>query len=89
MIEILKKYKLAEITKRVNKRILTYDFDFGRVVYTYCGINKEEFKLTYEKWGKIMISPIFADFLVEPPNNLKAITTLAPELSATTSLDKF
>jgi hypothetical protein len=54
MIEILKKYKLAEITKRVNKRILTYDFDFGRVIYTYCGINKEEFKLTYEKWGKIM-----------------------------------
>lgn len=54
MIEILKKYKLAEITKRVNKRILTYDFDFGRVIYTYYGINKEEFKLTYEKWGKIM-----------------------------------
>lgn len=54
MIEILKKYKLAEITKRVNKRILTYDFDFGRVIYTYCGINKEEFKLTYEKWSKIM-----------------------------------
>ena len=54
MIKIEKKYKLAEITVKVNKRQLTYDFDFGRVIYTYYGINKEEFKLTYEKWGKII-----------------------------------
>lgn len=54
MIEIEKKYFLREITIKVNKRILTYDYALHRVIYTYNGINKEEFKMDYNKWGKII-----------------------------------
>ena len=54
MIEIEKKYILREITICVNKRIITYDYDSNRALYTYNGINKEEFKIDYPKWNKIV-----------------------------------
>lgn len=53
MIEIEKKYYLREITIKVNNRILTYDYDLNRALYTYKGINKEEFKIDFKKWNKI------------------------------------
>lgn len=54
MIEIEKRYVLDEIAIKVNNRIITYDKPFERAVYTYNGINKEEFKINYAKWNKIV-----------------------------------
>lgn len=53
MIEIEKRYILREITISVNKRLITYDYDFNRAIYTYKGINKAEFKIDFKKWNKI------------------------------------
>lgn len=53
MIKIEKRYILDEITIKVNNRKITYDKPFQRIIYTYKGINKEEFKLTYKKWDKV------------------------------------
>ena len=54
MIEIEKKYILDEITIKVNNRRITYDKTLERAVYTYKSINKEEFKINYAKWNKIV-----------------------------------
>ena len=54
MIEIEKKYVLREFAISINKRIITYDYDSNRAIYTYKGINKEEFKIDFEKWNKII-----------------------------------
>lgn len=54
MIEIEKRYILDEITIKVNNRMITYDKTLDRAVYTYNGINKEEFKIHYAKWNKIV-----------------------------------
>ena len=54
MIEIEKRYILDEITIKVNNRMITYDKHFERAVYTYNGINKEEFKIHHAKWNKIV-----------------------------------
>ena len=53
MIEIEKRYILREIKICVNKRIITYDYCLNRAIYTYNGINKEEFNMSYEKWDKV------------------------------------
>lgn len=50
MIEIEKRYYLREIIIKVNKRILFYDYALHRAIYTYNGINKEVFKMGYNKW---------------------------------------
>ena len=54
MIEIVKRYYIREITIKVNNRILTYDYDLQRAIYTYNGINKEEIKVDYAKWLKVV-----------------------------------
>lgn len=53
MIEIEKKYILDEITIKVNNRMITYEKTSNRALYTYQGINKEEFKIDYARWDKI------------------------------------
>ena len=54
MIEIEKRYVLDEITIKVNNRMITYDKSCNRAIYTYQGINKEEFKIDYSRWDKIV-----------------------------------
>lgn len=54
MIEIEKKYFLSEITIKVNNRILTYDKDLKRAIYTYKGINQKEIKSDYARWLKVV-----------------------------------
>ena len=54
MIVIEKRYILREVAICVNKRIITYDYDLSRAIYTYNGINKEEFKINYARWNKIV-----------------------------------
>ena len=54
MIEIEKRYILDEIAIKINNRRITYDNTIERAVYTYNGINKEEFKINYAKWNKIV-----------------------------------
>lgn len=54
MVEIKKTYYLQEITIKVNKRELLYDFRDEKVVYTYKNINKQVFELKYEKWRKLL-----------------------------------
>lgn len=53
MIDIEKKYYLREIAIKINKRILTYDWDDRTVYYAYNGINKQQFKLDLDKWDKV------------------------------------
>lgn len=54
MIEIEKRYTLDEIAIKVNNRMITYDKFCKRAIYTYNGINKEEFKIYHAKWNKIV-----------------------------------
>lgn len=54
MIEIEKKYYLTELTIKVNKREILYDYDINKAFYTYNGINKKEYKINYSKKYKIL-----------------------------------
>ena len=54
MIEIVKRYLLSEVTLKVNNRILTYDKDLNRAIYTYNNINQKEIKIDYARWLKIV-----------------------------------
>lgn len=45
MTKIETKYRVDEITVKVNNRELWYDFLLDRAIYTYKGINKREFNL--------------------------------------------
>lgn len=54
MIEIEKKYYLTELIIKVNKRELFYDFDADRAIYTYNGINKEEFEINHSRKYKVL-----------------------------------
>lgn len=72
MKTIKKTYKLSELTIKVNKRELLYDYQDKSVLYTYDNINKNHFKLTDEKWRKLLVKyKLWRDYLVEKYEELE------------------
>ncbi len=51
-MEITARYRICAVSVKVNKRELLYDLETNRVIYTYKGINKEEYKFSFTKWCK-------------------------------------
>ncbi len=53
-MEIKKTFILSDLSACVNKRELTFDFRMHEVIYTYCGINKTKYNLTFKRAEKTL-----------------------------------